>query len=106
MELNIYQNLFPYPNGYISLFTVHLHVPCRTIDACVAIERAGPAYDGKCRTMKCRDMTDIVAPLEKLMLPGYYHNLDEEMFGGGDDGNTCRCEMYVFTFVIIVWYHM
>ncbi|KAJ1425206.1 hypothetical protein B484DRAFT_432144 [Ochromonadaceae sp. CCMP2298] len=35
----------------------------------IAIERAGPAADGRYLTMRARDMTHLVAPLEMLLLP-------------------------------------
>jgi hypothetical protein len=38
----------------------------RRCDAVVAIERAGPNSEGACLTMRKRDMSDIVAPLELL----------------------------------------
>lgn len=38
-----------------------------TIDAVVAIERAGPGRDGGYRTMRGRRMDHLVAPLEKLL---------------------------------------
>ena len=40
-----------------------------TIDLVVAIERAGPNANGKYCTMRCRDMTNIVAPLDLLLQP-------------------------------------
>jgi hypothetical protein len=42
----------------------------RSIDTVVAIERAGPSPDGSYRTMRGRDMTPIVAPLELLINGG------------------------------------
>lgn len=57
-----------------------------TIDAVVAIERAGPSADGSCRTMRARDMTRLIAPLEVLITDP----LVEEGFvsvGIGDGGN-------------------
>lgn len=44
-------------------------------DLVIAIERAGPSKDGSYRTMKTRDMTSIVAPLDKL-LTGDFKCLD------------------------------
>lgn len=40
------------------------------MDTVVAIERAGPSPDGTYRTMRGRDMTPIVAPLELLINGG------------------------------------
>ena len=40
-----------------------------SIDLVVAIERAGPNAEGKYFTMRCRDMTSIVAPLDILIAP-------------------------------------
>ncbi len=38
-------------------------------DLIIAIERAGPSRDGRYLTMRARDMTDIVAPLDELLQP-------------------------------------
>lgn len=40
-----------------------------SIDLVIAIERAGPNHNGRYLTMRGRDMTDIVAPLDTLLLP-------------------------------------
>jgi hypothetical protein len=40
-----------------------------SIDLVVAIERAGPNAEGKYCTMRCRDMTSIIAPLDLLLQP-------------------------------------
>lgn len=44
------------------LFSLHSSVDC-----VVAIERAGPAFDGHYRTMRGREMTHLIAPLELLL---------------------------------------
>ena len=42
---------------------------CAAIDLVIAIERAGPAEDGCYYTMRGRDMTALVAPLDELLQP-------------------------------------
>jgi D-glutamate cyclase len=46
-----------------------LNALSQAVDLVVAIERAGPNGAGKYCTMRCRDMTNIVAPLDLLFEP-------------------------------------
>jgi D-glutamate cyclase len=50
-----------------------------SFDAIIAIERAGPAQDGVCRTMRAFEMNHLVAPLELLLTPP-----SESGIGDGD----------------------
>lgn len=61
-----------------------LQAVAATVDAAVAIERAGPGRDGGYRTMRARRMDHLVAPLEKLLalLPASACTV-----GVGDGGN-------------------
>jgi D-glutamate cyclase len=52
------------------------------VDLIIAIERAGPAADGLYKTMKGKDMTPILAPLDTLLQPDDFddiigHNYNE-----------------------------
>lgn len=55
-----------------------------SIDAVVAIERAGPCHDGSYRTMKGLDMSDSIAPLDRLLDPVYVET-SYELFGMNDE---------------------
>eukprot|EP01039_Chlorochromonas_danica_P002019 gene2020-2202_t len=44
-----------------------LHAVAESADLLISIERAGPSKDGRYLTMRCRDMTAIVSPLDKLL---------------------------------------
>lgn len=52
------------------------------IDIAIAIERAGPAKDGAPRNMRGRDLTDYVAPLDRLFRAGPWRTI-----AVGDGGN-------------------
>jgi len=54
-------------------------------DHVIAIERAGPAADGTYRTMRGRDMTSLVAPLERLI--PLATEVGASTTGIGDGGN-------------------
>lgn len=41
----------------------------QSVDLVIAIERAGPCKDGRYLTMRARDMSNIVAPLDLLIMP-------------------------------------
>eukprot|EP00606_Chrysophyceae_sp_TOSAG23-5_P000628 GSChrysophyteH2.ASY1.ANO1.971.1 assembled CDS len=60
-------------------------------DMVIAVERAGPASDGSYRTMTGKDMTAILAPLDSLLQPDDFQELDSHRrvasIGIGDGGN-------------------
>ena len=60
-----------------------LRETCADVDLVVAIERAGPAADGCYYTMRGRDMSALVAPLDDLLQPVAE---DEEQGGEGEEG--------------------
>ena len=51
----------------------------------LAIERSGPAADGACYTMRGRDISDHMAPVESLFAPS--ERLARRTIGIGDGGN-------------------
>ncbi len=53
----------------------------------IAIERPGPAADGRCRTMRGRDITDLIAPVDHLFFRDDGSSLGWETIGIGDGGN-------------------
>eukprot|EP01048_Picozoa_sp_COSAG05_P003440 COSAG05_NODE_157_length_15666_cov_29.830410_16_plen_395_part_00 len=62
------------------------------LDCLVAIERAGPAADGRYYTMGAKDMTHLLAPLDQLFVfAAAYGQLERPLTGGtigiGDGGN-------------------
>jgi hypothetical protein len=54
----------------------------------IAIERAGPSKDGRYLTMRCRDMTNIIAPLD-ILLTAQSPRMGRPLYsiGIGDGGN-------------------
>ena len=63
------------------------------IDLVIAIERTGPCHDGSYRTMRALDMTNMVAPLEEIIMYGRFNKEDGSgngkirSIGIGDGGN-------------------
>ncbi|MEO2090668.1 MAG: glutamate cyclase domain-containing protein [Gemmataceae bacterium] len=53
----------------------------------VALERVGPAFDGRSRTMRGRDITDLMLPAERIVAPGAFHPAEPRTIGIGDGGN-------------------
>ena len=64
-----------------------------SIDLVIAIERSGPCHDGSYRTMRALDMSNMVAPLDDIILYGRSNKLDGSgngmirSIGIGDGGN-------------------
>lgn len=58
-----------------------------TADHVVAVERAGPASDGRCYSMKGIDLSPLLAPLEHIIYTARHHNTFST--GIGDGGNEC-----------------
>lgn len=63
-----------------------LRQTCLDVDLVVAIERAGPAEDGCYYTMRGRDMTALVAPLDDLLQPAADEGEEEEGGAGRRTG--------------------
>lgn len=53
----------------------------------LALERVGPGSDGRYRTMRGRDITDMMLPAEKLFSPGAFAPDRPVTIGIGDGGN-------------------
>lgn len=58
-----------------------------SIDLIISIERTGPCQDGSYRTMRGRDMTHLVAPLDDILLYSQQNNKKIVSIGIGDGGN-------------------
>lgn len=75
----------------------------RRCEAVIAIERAGPNIEGACLTMRKRDMSDIVAPLELLFdldFLGDCRNAPSAAFDDDDDEEAVgECPLNEFGFV-------
>lgn len=66
-----------------------LHEVIQSIDMVIAIERAGPCSDGSYRTMRMKDMTHIIAPLDDILLYARSNTVGKKIIsiGIGDGGN-------------------
>jgi hypothetical protein len=58
-----------------------------TVTHRVALERVGPAADGRCYTMRGRDVTDHTAPTERLFAGPEWRRRPVVTIGIGDGGN-------------------
>ena len=67
--------------------TKQLYALADSIDLIISIERTGPCQDGSYRTMRGRDMTHLVAPLDDILLYSQQNNKKIISIGIGDGGN-------------------
>jgi hypothetical protein len=64
-----------------------LNAPIGFATHTVAVERVGPATNGRCHTMRGRDITDLMLPAHHLFRPGTDGQRRWETIGIGDGGN-------------------
>jgi hypothetical protein len=83
-ELPLSLHSFPGGTSFDESDNDRLEALVAGVDCIVAIERAGPSSDGTYRTMRCRDMTHIVAPLDRA-ITAFGENAVS--IGIGDGGN-------------------
>ncbi|OQR89919.1 hypothetical protein ACHHYP_05944 [Achlya hypogyna] len=74
---------FPPANEWTHATQVKLEALYSTMGAYVAIERAGAAEDGRYYTMRARDMTAIVAPLDQCFAYAKSHGIPTIAIGDG-----------------------
>eukprot|EP01038_Epipyxis_sp_PR26KG_P010115 gene10115-13596_t len=79
---------FPNAANFDSTDMIRLDSIYESIDLILTIERAGPTADGKYRTMRGRDMTHLIAPLDILLRnDSEDDNKRIRSIGIGDGGN-------------------